>query len=370
MRIAIVHDKLVQFGGAERVVRDMRRIWPDADLYTSAFDPDLVRREGLGEVRATFLQRMPGGVEQSRWLMPFYDLAFRSLDLDGYDLVLSSSAMFAKSVRSKAAPHLCYCHIPVRYLWEYRDSHIGELPHPAPVRLAASLTVPWLRRRDLRAVAGVDMFVANSHAIADQIRRHYGREAEVVPPGVDSTPFAGAHERGDYLLLVARLYPYKRVDLAIEAANRLGVPLKIVGEGSDRPRLEQLAGDTVEFLGWVVEEDKPALFGSARALLAPQIEDFGIVMVEALAAGTPVVALNRGGAVDILSDGETGVLFSRQTADELVDAIGRLERESFDREVLRARARAFSPERFQASIRELAERALAAGKTGKPVAAS
>jgi glycosyltransferase involved in cell wall biosynthesis len=358
MRVAIVHDKLVQLGGAERVAREMLNVWPDADLYTSAFDPELARSAGFGDVRSTFLQRLPLSPAGTRWLLPLYDRAFRSLDLGGYDLIVSSSAMFAKSVRTNGTPHICYCHTPIVYLWHLRETHMRELPYPLPVRAAASATVPWLRRLDRRAAAGVDVFVANSNAVAERIRRYYGRQAEVVHPPVDLSPFATDHEREDYLLVVARLFPYKRVDLAIEAANRLGVRLKIVGDGSDRRRLEALAGDTVEFSGWVDDDAKARIFGSARALLVPQEEDFGMVMVESLASGTPVVAFREGGALEIVEDGVTGVFFDRQTPEDLIAAIGRLEELPLDREVLSQRAAEFCPERFDSAMREVADRVL------------
>ncbi len=364
MRVAVIHDKLVQLGGAERVARQMLHVWPGADLYTSAFDPELARSAGFGDVRSTFLQRLPLSPDGTRWLLPLYDRAFRSLDLEEYDLVVSSSAMFAKSVRTNGTPHVCYCHTPIVYLWHLRETHMRELPYPLPVRAAASATVPWLRRLDRRAAAQVDVFVANSNAVAQRIRRYYGREAEVVHPPVDLTPFDTDHEREDYLLVVARLFPYKRVDLAIEAANRLGVHLKIVGDGSDRRRLEARAGTTVEFVGWANDATKAKLFGSARALLVPQEEDFGMVMVESLASGTPVVAYREGGALEIVEDGVTGVFFDRQTPEDLVAAILRLDRLALDRDALRERAGEFSPERFDAAMREVADRAL-----GRPSAA-
>jgi glycosyltransferase involved in cell wall biosynthesis len=358
MRVAIVHDKLVQLGGAERVALRMRSVWPEADFYTSAFDPQLAEVAGFGEVRSTFLQRLPLSATGTRWMLPLYDRAFRNLDLSGYDLVVSSAAMFAKSVRTGDTPHLCYCHTPIVYLWHLRDTHMRELPYPLPVRAAASATVPWLRRLDRRAAAGVDAFIANSTAVAERIRRYYGRESEVVHPPVDAAPFAADRPREDYLLVVARLFPYKRVDVAIEAANRTGTHLKVVGEGSDRARLEGLAGDNVEFVGWADDDEKARLYGSARALLVPQEEDFGMVMVEALASGTPVVALRAGGALDIIEDGVTGLLFDRQTPQDLVSAIGRLEGADFNRADLRARALQFSTERFDTSIRAVGERLL------------
>ena len=206
----------------------------------------------------------------------------------------------------------------------------------------------------------MDVFVANSNAVAERIRRYYGRDAEVIHPPVDLTPFSTDQEREDYLLVVARLFPYKRVDLAIEAANRLGVRLKIVGDGSDRPRLEAMAGDTIEFIGWADDAAKAKLFGAARALLVPQEEDFGMVMVEALASGTPVVAFREGGALEIIEEGTTGVFFDRQTPEDLIAAIGRLEGFGLDRDALCERASEFSPERFDAAMRDVADRVVRA----------
>jgi glycosyltransferase involved in cell wall biosynthesis len=359
MRVAIVHDKLMQFGGAERVVLALRRIWPDADLYTSVYDRGLARRLGLEPVRPTYLQRLPAAEDHAhRFFLPLYDGAFRRLRLDDYDVVISSSAMWAKSVRTPPdTPHVCYCHTPIRYLWEDSSSHVAELPYPAPIRAGVAAIVPLLRRADLRAARGVDVFVANSTHVAGLIERYYGREAEVIHPPVDVGGYRADLGRGDYLLIVARLFPYKRVDVAIETCGRLGVPLKVVGDGSDRPRLEALAGPQVEFLGWVEESEKPKLFGEARALIAPQVEDFGIVMVEALAAGTPVVALAAGGALDIVEDGETGVLFEGQNAESLTAAIARSDEIDWDRAGLRAAAGRFSEERFASAMRGCVEAA-------------
>jgi glycosyltransferase involved in cell wall biosynthesis len=357
VRVALVHDKLTQFGGAERVVLALRRIWPDADLYTSVYDPELALREGFGEVRATFLQRSPRLAKAHHYFLPLYDLAFRRLRLDDYDVVVSSSSMFAKGVRApRGVPHLCYCHTPTRFLWDLQDSLVGELPNRAAVRLAVSAMTPWLRRVDRRAAAGVDVFIANSTHVAGRVQRYYGRQATVIRPPVDVGAFELDFPRRDHLLVVARLFPYKRVDLVIEACNRHGWPLVIVGEGSDRPRLEALAGPTVEFLGWLDEADKPEFLGSARALVAPQIEDFGIAMVEAIAAGTPVIAYRDGGAIDIVEEGTSGVFFDSQDVASVEGAIASFDPSAFDRTTMRERAARFSEDHFAEAMRECVER--------------
>ncbi|MGI8633245.1 MAG: glycosyltransferase [Solirubrobacterales bacterium] len=348
-RVAIVHDQLLRMGGAERVVVAMHRIWPRAPIYSS-----LVDREGLApdlataDLRETRLGAIPGARTRHQWLLPFYDTAFRALDLSDRDLVISSAAMFAKSVQApEGAVHICYCHTPVRYLWETRDSHIAALPQPWPVRWAVRAMTPELRRRDRRAMDGVDVVLANSRYIASLIKRHYGRTATVVHPPVDVEAFAGAPGAGDHLLVLGRLLPYKRIDLAIAAANRRREPLLVVGDGPDRGRLEALAGPTVRFCGWVTEQRKRELVRHARALLVPGIEDFGIATVEALAAGTPVIALDKGGSAEIVIDGRTGVLFSEQSAAGLVAALEGFDPGSFDPDVLRESARRFDEPSFR-----------------------
>ena len=362
MRVNLVHDKVMQFGGAERVVRHMREVWPDAALYTSVYDPDLVEAEHLGEVHASAMQRLPGVQHRHRWLLPAYPVVFERLEIADCDAVVSSSAMFAKSVRApEGAVHVCYCHTPVRYLWDLADSHVDELDYPAPIRMGVRALIPYLRRMDLRAAKRVDRFVANSTHVRARIERFYGRDSTVVHPPVDVARYTKSHEKGDYFLVAARLFPYKRVDMAIEACRRAGVPVKVMGDGPDRARLESLGYANAQFLGWVSENEKPALFGSARALLAPQIEDFGIVMVEALAAGTPVIAIADGGAIDIVEDGVTGRLINDITAESLSETLVAFDDAAFETDGLRARAADFSPERFSSRIRDVVQMAIETG---------
>jgi glycosyltransferase involved in cell wall biosynthesis len=368
MRIAIAHDKLWQFGGAERVALAMQGAWPDADLYTSAYDPDLTRSVGFGEVRATFLQRAPRLRTVHHYFLPLYDRAFRSLSLEGYDVVVSSSAMFAKCVRPPdGTPHICYCHTPPRFLWDLRETALEESGTGVVARLGVAAMTPWLRRVDARAARRVDVMVASSTDVARRIGQYYDRSAPVIHPPVDVDIYAADFPRGDHLIAVARLYPHKRIDLAIEACRLAGVPLKVIGEGPDRPRLEALAGGEVEFLGWVPEADKPRLFGSARALIAPQVEDFGIAMAETIAAGTPVVAMREGGAVDIVTDGLTGTFFDVQDADSASAAIRALDSIRFDPAAMRRDAARFSTARFAHEMRECVDAAVAsAGAEDQP----
>ena len=356
-RVAVVHDKLWQYGGGERVALALRTLWPEADFFTSTYDPRIATANGFNPVKATSLQRVPRLERSHHYFLPLYDRAFRGLDLDRYDIVVSSSAMFAKSVRPPAStPHVCYCHTPPRFLWDLRDEAIAELPVRRVVRLAVAGMAGWLRGVDRRAADRVSHFVANSAHVAGRVQEHYGRTAEVIHPPVELERFSREFDRAEHVLVLARLFPYKRVDLAIEACNQLGLPLVVVGEGSDRARLESLAGPTVTFKGWVDEEQKIDLIGKARVLVAPQVEDFGIASVEAIAAGTPVLSLRAGGALEIVKEGVNGTFFDRQAADDLTQALDAFDEGAFDREEMRASVARFAPERFAHAMRETVAR--------------
>jgi glycosyltransferase involved in cell wall biosynthesis len=352
-RVAVVHDKLWQFGGGERVARELCGLWPSTDLFTSTFDPRIVREFGFTRVSATWLQRAPRLRSAHHFFLPLYDRAFRALDLSAYDLVLSSSAMFAKSVQPPAGvPHLCYCHTPPRFLWDLGDEAIAELPNRAGTKALVAAMARWLRRVDLKSAENVDHFVANSAHVAARIKTYYGREAEVIHPPVDVEAMESRFEkRREHVVVLARLFPYKRVDIAIEACNRLKLPLEVVGEGTDRARLEGLAGPTVRFRGWVSESEKVELLQSARLLIAPQVEDFGIAIVEAIAAGTPVLSFRGGGALEIIDEGVSGAFFDRQEVDALADALAAFSGREFDPSAMRASVRRFSAESFAGAIR-------------------
>lgn len=360
MHVAVVHDKLMQFGGAERVVLTLLQAWPQAELYTSAYDPELVAVHGFGAVHATVLQRTPLLQRAHHLFLPLYHPAFRMLRLDGFDAVVSSSAQFAKSVRPpRGVPHLCYCHTPPRMLWDLGPEGLKEINRPRAVREVARAAVPMLRRLDRSAADHVDVFIANSTHVQERIRRYYDRESVVINPPVEVARYDVEADRGDHALVMARLYPYKRVDLAIEACRLAGVPLKIMGDGPDEARLREIArGADVEFLGWVAESEKPRLVAEARLVLAPQIEDFGIAMAEAIAAGTPVVALRDGGAVDIVQEGVTGAFFERQEAEAIARVLRRHDDAAYDRATLRAHAAKWAPEAFVAAMEEQVRQAI------------
>lgn len=350
-KVALVHDHLVQDGGAEQVLRVLMRMWPEAPVYTFLYEPGKMGEDFRGkDIRTSGWQRSRFLRTHYKPLLPFIDGAFRRFDLSGYDLVISSASGWAKGVRTGPNTlHVCYCHTPTRYLWSSADDYIAETGYPAPLKWAFRRTLGWLRKKDLRAAAGVDRYVANSKYVAARIKRYYGRESEVINPPVQVEEF-GAGPKQDYFLVATRLEPYKRVDLAIQAANELAVPLKVMGNGTDRQRLERLAGPTVEFVGRVSDTERKRLFGSATAFLNPQEEDFGITTVEALASGTPVIAYGKGGAAEIIEDGVHGLLFATQDLEDLVGAIRAFDPAKFKPATLQRRAKLFSEDAFRVQL--------------------
>ena len=364
MKLAIVHDYLNQMGGAERVLLVLHELFPQAPIYTSIYAPQLVHPAFQRmDVRTTFMQRLPAAHNHHQAYLPVYPFAFESLDLRAYDVVLSMSSGWAKNVLTRPETcHVCYCLTPMRFGWSFEEYVAGERLAGWQRRLLAPL-LTGLRVWDVAGANRVDHFAAISAAVARRIRKFYRRDAEVIFPPVDTSAYAycggDAADEG-YFLVVSRLIPYKRVDLAIEACNRLGAPLKIVGEGRDRPRLEQLAGRTVEFLGEVDDATKRRYLHGCRAFIFPGEEDFGIAPLEATAAGRPVVAYAAGGALDTIVDGRTGVLFDRQHPASLACALQRVESIRWDRRAIAAHAATFSVPTFKSRLQQFVERSVAA----------
>ena len=369
-KVALVHDWLTGMRGGERCLEVFAELFPRADLYTLLHVPGSV--SGVIENRrvvTSFIQRLPRAEQRYRHYLPLFPAAVRAFDLSGYDLVLSSSHAVAKSVRIPAGVrHVCYCFTPMRYVWDLYDDYFG-----ARAGMAARLLMPpvaaWLRRWDRATASGVHHFVAISRFVADRIRRTYGRHADVIYPPVDVSRFRLDDSPGDFYLVVSALTPYKRVDLAVEACNRLGRRLLVVGSGPEAARLRALAGPTVELLGWRGDAETAELYARCRALLFPPLEDFGITPLEAMAAGRPVIAFGRGGARETVvppGEGEapTGLFFDHQTVDDLVDAIRRLESGAiaFEPKALRRRAEGFDRPLFRERVQAYLE-----ARLGEPV---
>jgi len=358
VRVAFVHDYLTQLGGAERVLEQMHALYPEAPIYTSLYDAAAMGPSFAGlDVRTSWLQKIPGAARRFRALLPLYPSAFEALDLRGYDLVISSTTSFAKGVRvPPGALHVSYVNTPTRFLWypaEYAFEIVPPLARPA---LRAAL--PGLRRWDYSAAQRPYRIIANSRNVAARIRACYHRDSDVVPCPVDVERFAPSAQVDDYYLVVARLLPYKRVALAIEACNSLSAPLIVVGTGPDEARLRALAGPTVTFAGHVDDARRRELFAHARGVIVPGVEDYGLVALEAAASGRPVVAFAAGGSLETVVEGETGSFFREATPDALATALRAFVPERFSTARLAGHAAQFSPERFRARLRELIERYL------------
>ena len=359
-RVALVHDWLTGMRGGERCLEVLCELFPDAPLFTllhvpGSVTPPIERRR----IVTSFVQRLPRASEQYRYYLPTFPLAIRRFDLSGYDLVVSMSHCVAKGVRvAPRALHLCYCFSPMRYVWDLASDYFGP-GHGLAARTLGPPLAAALRRWD-RETAGVHRFVAISRHIADRIRRAYDRPADVIYPPVDVQRFEIADAGEDYYLVVGALVPYKRIDLAIGAANRLGRRLVVVGTGPEESRLRTQAGPTVSFLGWRPDAEIARLYARCRALVFPAVEDFGITPLEAAAAGRPTIALARGGALetmvglDATDAAPTAVFFAEQSVEALVEAIARFEgaKDRFDPKALRARAEAFDRPVFKQRLRE------------------
>ncbi len=352
MRVAIVHYWLLRMRGGEKVVEALCELYPDADIFTHVYDErgisETIRRH---KVQTSFIAKLPNAKRWYQRYLPFMPTALEALDLTAYDLVISSEAGPAKGVITRPdALHVSYVHSPMRYLWDqyhaYRKDAGFLIKH----------LMPWvftgIRQWDVTSAARVDHFFANSSAVRDRIRKFWRRDAEVIAPPVETGRFQPAAESGDFYLHVGELVPYKRVDLAIAACRKLGRKLVIIGDGVERARLEKLAaGGDVEFRGKASDADVAEAMAKCRAFLFPAEEDFGIVAVEAMAAGRPVLAFGRGGAMDSVIDGETGLFFKEQTADALADAITRAEAIAFSPARIAAHAESFSKDVFKRTIK-------------------
>lgn len=352
-KVAIVHDWLVTFRGGEQILEALCELFPKADIFTLFYDPGSVRsRIEKHSIRASFLNRLPGARRFYRWSLPLFPLAIEQFDLNEYDLIISSSHCVAKGIiPSPGALHISYCHTPMRYAWDRRNDYFGGSalePFMTPF-------LHYLRMWDVTSSHRVDHFISNSSWVAARVNKFYRRDSQVIHPFVNLEQFALSEEKpGSYYLTVSAFAPYKRLDLAIEACNELGRTLWIVGGGQDEKRLKRKAGSTIHFVGRVGNELLPKLYADCRALLFPGEEDFGIAPLEAMASGRPVIALGRGGALDSVAPGKSGLLFDNQTAQGMADAILKFEKQEtkFKPADCRKQAEKFGREEFLEKMRD------------------
>ena len=358
MRLALVHDWLNQIGGAEDVLEALVEMFPGAPVYASMY-----WREGMPpayrawDIRTTWMDRLPFIYRHHQPYLPLYPLAFGRLDLSDYDLVLSNKSGFCHGVRTGGAVHVCYCLAPTRYVWDF-DGYAAREAFPSVLKAALRPIVGWLRRWDYRAAQRVDHFVAISREVQVRIRRFYDRDSTIIYPPVDTTRFAPSPVQDDYYLIVSRLIPYKRIDLAIRAFNQLGLPLVIAGAGRDRESLEALAGPTVTFLGYVPDDELPDLFARCRAYILPGVEDFCITPVQAQAAGRPVIAYGAGGVLDTVIEGETGAFFHELAPEALAAAVRAFDTAAIDPQVCTRNAARFDARVFKRELNAFIEKAI------------
>jgi glycosyltransferase involved in cell wall biosynthesis len=352
MKIALAHDYLTQYGGAERVLISFRDLYPHAPIYTLLYHAQKVRGAfDEKSVKTSFLQHVPLAKKHHRAFLFFMPTAIEQFDFSPYDVVLSDSASYAKGViTTPQTLHICYCHTPLRYAWDDSQKYIREFPLSGVVRAILPFFISYIRIWDRQAALRVDRYIANSRFVAGRIQKYYKRDAEVIYPPVDTAFFRNETRAGNYFLMVGRLLSYKKFDLGVKVFNRLGLPLKIVGNGPELRALKRMAGPNIEFLGEMKEKELRDVYIGSRALIFPQEEDFGLVSAEALAAGRPVIAYAGGGALEMVVDGANGVLFKEQSEDSLADAIRRFELLHFDEAVIRDSASKFDKEVFRERI--------------------
>ena len=383
LRVALVHDWLTGMRGGERVLEELLDLFPRAEIFTLIHRPETVSSQIESRtIHTSFVDDLPFAHGPYRYFLPLFPRAVEFFDLEGFDLVISSSHCVAKGARPPSGvPHLWYCHTPMRYVWDQHQEYFGPGRASPAVRAAVAAIVPWLRRWDVASADRVDRFIANSACVRDRINRHYGRTAVVVYPPVDLERFRPAPTREDFYLVLGALVPYKRLDLAVEAFNRLGRRLVIAGEGSELPRLSKVAGPRVSFLGRVTDTEVADLMSRCRAFLLPGEEDFGITAVEAQAAGARVIAYGKGGALETVigvgHDGDasfwsgedavrsalrpTGVFFHEPSPEGLMEAIECFESHDFSLEALQASAARFGRERFKRAMRTQVHEVLGQG---------
>jgi len=355
LNLAIVCSWLNQYGGAERVLEVVHDMYPDAPVYTSMYAPDALPDSYRDwDIRTSFLDRLPLIKKRHQFFLPLYPLGFESLDLRGYDVVFSLTSAFGHGVLTSAeTEHVCYCLTPARFLWSYhaymQREGVGRL-----ARIGLQPFLKSLRQWDRLAADRVDRFVAISRTVQRRIYKHYRRDSQIIYPPVDTRPFDRDVQPEDYFLVVSRLVPYKRIDLAVRAFNALGLPLRIIGDGRDRAALQAIAQSNIEFLGYV-DDDRlvKEQMAKCRALIFPGEEDFGITPLEVVATGRPVIAYAAGGALDTIEPDRTGVFFHEPTPESLAEAVRSFEGMSFDADHMRAQVEQFSVDRFRQELSQL-----------------
>ncbi len=360
MRVALVHDYLVQYGGAERVLEALCELFPMAPIYTLVYDEKLfASRLGGRKIYTSFLQNLPLSKTHHRAFPVLMPMAIESFDLSSYDIVISDSNSYAKGVvTGPETLHICYCHTPMRYAWDNYYSYAEGFSFSSVIKKIIPLAMNYIRLWDKISASRPEKFIANSNFVKRRIKKYYQENAEVVYPPVDMFFYDDEKEikKENYFLIVGRLIPYKRFDLVIEAFNILKLPLKIIGEGPECKKLKSMAGENIEFLGWLPDSEVRNYYARAKAFVFPQEEDFGIVALEAMASGTPLIAYRGGGALESVQEGINGVFFGSQNVGSMVRAIEKFQHTKFDRNIIKSSIQKFEKRLFQDKIKEIVER--------------
>lgn len=367
MRIALVHDYLVQHGGAERVLECFTELFPYAPIYTLIYDKKAMHGVFEGkDIRTSYLQKIPFAKKQHRLFPPLMPSAVEQFDFSKYDIVLSDSASFAKGIITNPKTlHICYLHTPMRYAWDDCQKYTSDFSFPKIVKAFVPFPMNYLRIWDKVSADRVDKFIANSNFVAKRIKKYYGKESIVINPPVAINNFYVSEKTEDYYLMVGRLIAYKRHDIAIKAFNKLGLPLKIIGRGPEFKRLKKIAGKNIEFLGRVPDEKLPEYYSKCKAFIFPQEEDFGIVAIEAMASGRPIIAFRGGDIPEHLEEEKMGIFFNHQTPKDIIEAVKNFETKTFDSEYIRSKAQKFDREVFKGKIMEYIKRELGEFKKGR-----
>lgn len=361
MKVALIHDHLAQDGGAEKVLKVLADMFSEAPIYTLLYEKKQVAKYFSNrQIETSIIQKLPGGVKHYQWYLFFMPMAVEFFDLREFDLVISDTSSFAKGVITNPDTlHICYCHTPTRYLWSDTHQYINELKYNKLIKKIISLILNRIRIWDRLAADRVDLFIANSKTVQKRITKYYRRHSALIYPPVETdklyiSDIEKIKPEERYFLIGCRLAPYKRVDIVIEAFKKLGgeYRLKIFGDGVDLKRLKKIArsADNIEFLGRVTEQEKAKLYSQALAFINPQEEDFGITAVESMASGRPVIAYARGGALETVLDGKTGLFFPEQTADSLMMTLRKFDYSNFSPEECRRQAERFSVANFKRQI--------------------
>ncbi|MDA2922087.1 glycosyltransferase [Patescibacteria group bacterium AH-259-L07] len=354
MRVALIHDFLTQYGGAEKVLEAFHQIWPNAPVFTLFYNKKVMGNMFRDwDIRVSPIQNLPFAVKKYRWYLPLMPAAIERFDLSQFDIVISDSSAYSKGVIIQPhTTHISYIHSPTRYLWSDAYTYLQGLS--GAEKLFKRILPPiltQLRQWDFIAAQRPDYIIANSDFVAHRIEKYYRRKPDtVIHPPVETDKFYISDKIEDYFLIVSRFRPYKRVDVAIKAFNKLKIPLKIIGTGDDRG-LKSIAGPHIEFIGFVDDRKKAEYMANAKAFIHPQEEDFGITSIESMAAGRPVIAYRAGGALETVIDGKTGKFFNEQTWESLAEAVIKFKSNEFDAQTIQNHARTFSKDQFKSKIK-------------------